>query len=476
MSIPPSSSDSARSASRPLPATASSQPPVVALVGRVNVGKSTLFNRILEDRRALISQIAGTTRDRIECVATWRGRAMRLVDSGGVITSPKTELEHKIVYQTERAIEDADVIVFVVDSMEGLHAQDTSFSNQLRRLGKPVIVCANKSERREAYDAASGEFERFGFPTLIPVSAFTGSGVGDLLDAIVSALPASPSSDDTSRRTRITFIGKPNVGKSSLVNGLLNDERVIVTELPHTTRESQDIAFTWNQRALTLVDTAGIHPIRKIRASSHLAFAGKLEERGIEQSARKIPESDVVVFVIEAHGTLSAQDYRVADLISTHPRVGVVVAVNKVDLLSDRAVSKTRAMASTLHRVLPMFPFPPVVFTSATSGYGMDQLMTACIDVTDRMNTATSGDVLSEFRKRFARENPLSAKATAMRKPVGPPILLSLREVSLRPRVLELTYRGKLDLPKRYIDRMRAELYRTVNFAGISVSISTERL
>lgn len=455
----------------------SQTPPTVALVGRVNVGKSTLFNRILEEHRALTSDVPGTTRDRIERLTEWRNKQFKLVDSGGYISKPQSSLEQQMSEQTARALETADLIVFVVDAKAGRLPQDDALAEQIRKRDIPVVVCANKTEQEETRQSAHAEFAPFGFASITPTSSYTGVGVGDLLDEVTDRLEQLPNFKEPQNPLRLTFVGKPNVGKSSLINSMLNDERVIVTDLPHTTRESQDIHFSWRDSPVTLVDTAGIHPLKKIRRNTNLAFTGKLEARGIQQTESQIEQSDVIVFVVESHGSMSVQDYRIADLLTKNPEAGVIIVANKWDLIDVAQRDKKTKITQTLHKVLSMLPQPPVVFTSAKNGKGVEDIVPAALDVFQRMNTALPGEKLSAFRANFGEKNPIISKGKgALQRPVGPPELASLREVSIRPRVLLLSYRSKLNLPKRYTRHLLSEFKQTFNTSGFHVKLRLQRL
>lgn len=450
--------------------------PSVALIGRVNVGKSTLFNRLVESEIVLTSNLPGTTRDRIERVTEWRGKSFRLMDSGGFLVNPKSEIEREILKQTERAIQTADVIVWVVDGKMGKHALEETLAVKLRQQSKPVILCVNKIEHDRDRLNTAGEFESLGFTPIQLVSAYTGVGTGDLLDLIVDRLPETPTESYIRKPLRLTFVGKPNVGKSSLINRILNDERVIVSELPHTTRESQDIAFAYDGRPITLVDTAGIHPVKKLLHNIHLAFSGKLEAKGMKQSENAIASSDVVAFVIESHAPLSVQDFRIADLIAQYPSTAVMIVANKWDLLEEKTTTSVKKFTETLHRVLPMLPKPPVLCVSAVERQRVQTILSTAIELHQRLHRTIPPEDLREFLREFTATHVLRSNISdGRRKPLDPPIFYSLKQTQLRPRVFTLSYQAKIPLPSRYMGQLRNALVERFDLTGMTIQLQAKK-
>jgi GTP-binding protein len=327
----------------------------VAIVGRPNVGKSTLFNRILERREAIVEERPGVTRDRLYGDAEWNGVHFHLVDTGGIVPDSDDVFERAIREQAAIAIAEADVIVFVVDASSGITPLDESVAAILRGAGKPVIVAVNKCDHPQ-HDAAIADAYRLGFDQVFGISAMSGRQTGDLLDAITSHLEPSqqPSTDE---RLKIAIVGRPNVGKSSIVNALLGEQRMVVTPIAGTTRDAVDSVLRYYGREIVLVDTAGLR-----RRS---AIAESVELYSVIRTQRAIERCDVAVVVLDATRGLEHQDKQIiADVVAA--RKGIVIAVNKWDAVEKD--SKTADLyAERIRSELPTADFAPIVFTSAVT-------------------------------------------------------------------------------------------------------------
>lgn len=342
--------------------------PTVAVVGRPNVGKSALFNRLLSRRLAIVEETPGVTRDRLQAPCDWGGRAFTLVDTGGLVPGGGGEpLAHQVRRQAEQAIAEADVILFVVDAPAGLVPQDEEIAGLLRESRRPVLLVANKVDSApRALDVY--EFHALGLGEPIAVSALHGLGVGDLLDAIVAVLPeAGAETPDgagpAGEAVRIAFLGRPNVGKSSLVNALLGEERVIVDARPGTTRDAIDTALTYDGRAVVLIDTAGLR--RRSRVDE------KVEFYSTRRTYEALTRADVAVLVVDAVEGITDQDQRIARTVYDAGR-GMVVAVNKWDLLEGHTPEQVRRVAQDRFR---FFGTVLVVLTSAVRPEGIAELM-----------------------------------------------------------------------------------------------------
>ncbi|MFO7537527.1 MAG: ribosome biogenesis GTPase Der, partial [Chloroflexota bacterium] len=310
-----------------------SNKPLVALVGRPNVGKSTLFNRIVGRRLAVVSEKAGTTRDRLYAEGEWGGQSFMLVDTGGIEvtegrhTDPLSELSEQFLpairQQASVAIQDADIIVQVVDGQSGLTSADQEVANILRRSQKPVIVAANKLESSKLSDNAY-EFYELALGEVFPVSALHGTGTGDLLDAIIEAIPPVDFDVEEDDSIKIAILGKPNAGKSTLLNKLIGEERVIVSPIPGTTRDAIDSRLVRDGEEFTLIDTAGIRRRGKIEPG--------VEKYSVLRAIKALQRADVALMLIDAEQGITAQDTHIAGMISEE-RCGAVVLVNKWDLI-----------------------------------------------------------------------------------------------------------------------------------------------
>ncbi len=327
----------------------------VAIVGRPNVGKSTLFNRILERREAIVEEQPGVTRDRLYGDTEWNGVHFRLVDTGGIVPDSEELFERAIREQAELAIAEADVIVFVVDASSGLTPLDSAIAARLRGVAKPVLVAVNKCDHPQ-HDAAIAEAYRLGFEQVFGISAMSGRQTGDLLDAIVAHLQPEPP-PPADERLKIAIVGRPNVGKSSIVNALLGQERMVVTPIAGTTRDAVDSVLRYHGRQIVLVDTAGLRRRSMITES--------VELYSVLRTQRAIERCDVAVVVLDAERGLEHQDKQIiADVIAA--RKGIIIAVNKWDLIEKDATTADR-YAERIRAELPTAAFAPIVFTSAVT-------------------------------------------------------------------------------------------------------------
>ena len=397
--------------------------PLVAVVGRPNVGKSTFFNRMIGERVAVVEDLPGTTRDRIYGDADWNGREFTLIDTGGLelgsdipvgqvgLTGQPGDIMKHVKAQAELAIEEADVIVFMVDARSGITAADEEVADLLRRTEKPVILAANKADNAaRRLDAV--EFYSLGLGEPIVISSIQGTGTGDLLDVIVEALPPEDEEtedEDDEDVSRIAIVGRPNVGKSSLLNAILGTERSIVSEVPGTTRDAIDTELLYKDRKLVLIDTAGIRRRGKVGPG--------IEKFSVLRSERAIERSDVALLLIDATEGLAAQDTHIAGEILEKAK-GVVVVVNKWDMAQEQQRAERRGeytdpkaeieSAEAYRRIiaegLKFIPFAPIVFASAKTGYHVQSLLDTVLNVTDmrylRVPTARLNEVVQDAVRR----------------------------------------------------------------------------
>jgi GTP-binding protein len=333
----------------------------IVLVGRPNVGKSTLFNRITGTRRAIVAPIAGTTRDIIAAEAEWQGAHVTIVDTGGMFGASKDPLHELVLQQGHRAIATADLIVFVTDGKDGLVSGDEEIAATVRQSGRPVIVAVNKTDDRKA-QARVVEFYALGFDPVVPIASEHGSGVGDLLDAVTSRLSiAKTEAAEDPVETKIAIIGRPNVGKSSLVNRLLKEERMVVSEMAGTTRDPVDSILKWHKQQFRIVDTAGI------RRAGKVARSGEIEAVSVMLARRAIARADVAVLLVDAVEGPTDQDATVAGE-AERTGCGVIIAVNKWDLIEDRSNENARRFDDHIKQTLKFLDYAPVLHISARTG------------------------------------------------------------------------------------------------------------
>jgi GTPase len=333
----------------------------VVLVGRPNVGKSTLFNRLTGTRRAIVAPIAGTTRDIIAADAEWQGAHLTVVDTGGMFGASKDPLHELVLQQGHRAIASADLIVFVTDGKDGLVSGDEEIAATVRQSGRPIIVAVNKTDDRKA-QARVVEFYALGFDPVIPIASEHGSGVGDLLDAVSSRLAlAKTAAPAEPVETKVAIIGRPNVGKSSLVNRLLKEERMVVSEMAGTTRDPVDSILKWHKQQFRIVDTAGI------RRAGKVARSGEIETVSVMLARRAIARADVAVLLLDAVEGATDQDATVAGE-AERTGCGVIIAVNKWDLIEDRSHEAARRFDDHIKQTLKFLDYAPVLHISARTG------------------------------------------------------------------------------------------------------------
>lgn len=359
---------------------------IVAIVGRPNVGKSTLFNRLTQSRQAIVNEEAGTTRDRQYGKTEWGGKEFSVVDTGGWVLNSDDVFEEEINKQVQIAIEEADVILFVVDVANGMVDLDLQVAQILRRSKKPVIIVANKADNFDMHYAAA-EFYKFGLGDPFCVSAVNGSGTGDLLDEIVANFKEEKAQEETEELPHIAIVGRPNAGKSSLVNAFIGEERNIVTDIAGTTRDS--IYTKYNKFGLNfyLVDTAGIRKKGKVNED--------LEYYSVIRSIRAIENSDVCVLMLDATRGVESQDLNIFSLIQKNNK-GLVVCVNKWDLVEDKSPVVIKTFENAIRERLAPFTDFPILFISALTKQRILKVLETAKEVYDNRHRRVPTNKLNE--------------------------------------------------------------------------------
>ncbi len=373
--------------------------PVVAIVGRQNVGKSTLLNRLVRKPLAIVEDLPGTTRDRIFADVFWQGVSFILVDTGGLEIEPDSAISRGIREQVEVAIAEADVILFLVDVRDGVIPSDLDMADMLRAVSKPVIPVANKADNARL-EGGAVEFYRLGLGEPLAISAHHGRGTADLLDRIVSLLPVPSAVEAEPEVMKVAIVGRPNVGKSMLLNALVGGERAIVDDAPGTTRDAVDSLFDFDGQSVLLIDTAGIRRRGRIGAG--------VERYSVIRALRAIDRADVALLVLDATEMIAAQDTHIAGYIQQAAK-GVVVVVNKWDLIADKNLSVwNRAIRSRFK----FAAYAPVLYTSAKLGSGVAKILPQVHKVyQERLKRIATAEVNDVVQQAVAAHNlPRSGK------------------------------------------------------------------
>ena len=453
--------------------------PSVVLVGRPNVGKSTLFNRLTGTRRAIVAPLPGTTRDVLTHPVVSQDLSFELTDTGGMFGASQDPLHELVVARGTRAIASADTIVFVVDGREGLVPGDEDIAAAVRAAGVPVLLAVNKTDDRRAESGAL-ELYRLGFDPIVEISAEHGRGVGDLLEEIVKRLPrtvrvrdrdeqtddgaspTTPPTDEAAGETSVAIVGRPNAGKSSLVNRLLREERMIVSDVPGTTRDSVDTLLTWHRRQFRIVDTAGIRRAGRVHAG------GTVEQVSVMLARRAIERADVVVLVIDASQGVTDQDAAIGGEADKAGR-GIILAANKWDLMKEQGPDAYKVFDERLRYQLKFLEYAPILHISAKTGERTPKLLEAIdmVSVSRRRRVGTSD--LNRFIEQItSAQPPVSPGHRSVRvlyaaqTGVAPPTFVLFTNVATK---FHFSY-------ERYLENQLREKY---GFVGTPIKITVRK-
>ncbi|MBO5325077.1 MAG: ribosome biogenesis GTPase Der [Lachnospiraceae bacterium] len=391
--------------------------PIVAVVGRPNVGKSTLFNVLAGERISIVKDTPGITRDRIYADITWLDKSLTLIDTGGIEPDSRDIILSQMREQAEIAIMTADVILFLVDVKQGLVDADAKVADMLRRSQKPVLLVVNKVDSFDKYMADVYEFYNLGIGDPIPISAANRLGIGDMLDKVLEYIPEDAFTEEEDERPKIAIVGKPNVGKSSIINKLVGENRVIVSDIAGTTRDAVDTEVTYNGKEYVLIDTAGVRRKNKIKE--------ELEHFMIVRTVGAVERADVVVLVIDATEGVTDQDTKIAGIAHERGK-GIIIAVNKWDAI-EKDDKTTNKFTAEIRDMLAFMPYAEIMFISAKTGQRLPKLYETIDLVMENHALRVATGVLNEIMmEAVAMQQPPTDKGKRLK-------LFYITQVSVKP-------------------------------------------
>lgn len=427
--------------------------PVVAIVGRPNVGKSTLFNVLAGEMISIVKDTPGVTRDRIYADVTWLDKEFTLIDTGGIEPESKDVILAQMREQAQIAIDTADVIIFITDVRQGLVDADSKVADMLRRSGKPVVLTVNKVDNFDKFMADVYEFYNLGIGDPVPISAASRLGLGDMLDVVTSYFPEHSAQETEDERPRIAIVGKPNVGKSSIINKLVGEQRVIVSDVAGTTRDAIDTDIVHNGKEYVFIDTAGLRRKNKIKE--------ELERYSIIRTVTAVERADVVLMVIDASEGVTEQDAKIAGIAHERGK-GIVIVVNKWDAIekNDRTM---REYEQEVRRVLSFMPYAEIVYVSALTGQRLNKLYDVIDMVIENQTMRVATGVLNEIMSEaVAMQQPPSDKGKRLK-------LYYITQVAVKPPSFVIFVNDKELMHFSYTRYLENKIREAFGFRGTSL-------
>ena len=427
--------------------------PVVAIVGRPNVGKSTLFNALAGEMISIVKDTPGVTRDRIYADVTWLDKEFTMIDTGGIEPDSKDIILSQMREQAQIAIDTADVIIFITDVKQGLVDADSKVADMLRRSGKPVVLVVNKVDNFDKYMADVYEFYNLGIGDPVPISAASRLGLGDMLDIVAENFPEGSAQAEDDDRPRVAIVGKPNVGKSSIINKLLGENRVIVSDIAGTTRDAIDTEILHNGKEYIFIDTAGLRRKNKIKE--------ELERYSIIRTVTAVERADVVLMVIDATEGVTEQDAKIAGLAHERGK-GVIIVVNKWDAIekNDRTM---REYESDIRQVLSYMPYAEIMYVSAATGQRLNRLYDMIDMVIENQTLRIATGVLNEIMtEAVAMQQPPSDKGKRLK-------LYYITQVAVKPPTFVIFVNDKELMHFSYTRYLENKIREAFGFRGTSL-------
>ena len=427
--------------------------PIVAIVGRPNVGKSTLFNALAGENISIVKDTPGVTRDRIYADVEWLNHTFTLIDTGGIEPDSNDIILSQMREQAQIAIDTADVILFMVDVKQGLVDSDSKVADMLRRSNKPVVLTVNKVDHHEKFLADVYEFYNLGIGDPFPISSVNKQGLGDLLDQVISLFPESVTEEEEDDRPKIAVVGKPNVGKSSIINKLLGENRVIVSNIAGTTRDAIDTEVQWDGKEYVFIDTAGLRRKNKIKE--------ELERYSIIRTVTAVERADVVVVVIDATEGVTEQDAKIAGIAHDRGK-GILVVVNKWDAIEkdDKTIYK---YTNKVKEVLSFMPYAEIMFVSAETGQRLPKLFEKIDMIIENQTMRIATGVLNEIMSEaIALQQPPSDKGKRLK-------LYYITQVAVKPPTFVIFVNDKKLMHFSYTRYLENKIRDTFGFKGTSL-------
>ncbi len=427
--------------------------PVVAVVGRPNVGKSTLFNALAGEMISIVKDTPGVTRDRIYADVTWLDKEFTMIDTGGIEPESKDIILSQMREQAQIAIDTADVIIFLTDVKQGLVDADSKVADMLRRSGKPVVLTVNKVDSFDKYMADVYEFYNLGIGDPMPISAASRLGLGDMLDEVIAHFPEHVGNEEEDERPRVAIVGKPNVGKSSIVNKLLGKQRVIVSDIAGTTRDAIDTEIVHNGKEYVFIDTAGLRRKNKIKE--------ELERYSIIRTVTAVERADVVLVVIDATEGVTEQDAKIAGIAHERGK-GIIIVVNKWDAI-EKNDKTMREYENEVRRVLSFMPYAEIMYVSAETGQRLPKLYDMIDMVIDNQTLRVATGVLNEIiMEATAMQQPPSDKGKRLK-------IYYSTQVSIKPPTFVIFVNDKELMHFSYLRYLENKVREAFGFRGTSL-------
>lgn len=427
--------------------------PVVAIVGRPNVGKSTLFNVLAGEMISIVKDTPGVTRDRIYADVSWLDKEFTMIDTGGIEPDSRDVILSQMREQAQIAIDTADVIVFITDVKQGLQDSDSKVADMLRRSGKPIVLVVNKVDNFDKYMADVYEFYNLGIGDPIPISAASRLGLGDMLDVVISHFPEGAGEEEEDERPRIAIVGKPNVGKSSIINKLLGENRVIVSNIAGTTRDAIDTAIKHNEKEYVFIDTAGLRRKNKIKE--------ELERYSIIRTVTAVERADVVLMVIDATEGVTEQDAKIAGIAHERGK-GVIIVVNKWDAI-EKNDKTMREYENKIRQVLSYMPYAEIMYVSAMTGQRLNKLYDMIDMVIENQTLRVATGVLNEIMtEAVAMQQPPSDKGKRLK-------LYYITQVAVKPPSFVIFVNDKQLMHFSYTRYLENKIREAFGFRGTSL-------